>query len=304
MPTVSLEDVTRHYGTLRALASVSLQAEAGEVLALAGHNGAGKTTLLKLLLGLIRPTGGRIQVLGEDPARGSAAIRRRVGYLPEQLAFSPALSGRELLRFYLGLRDIEASRDQTLLTRVGLEGAADRRVNTYSKGMRQRLGLAQAIAAAPEVLLLDEPTTGLDPELRRQFYGIDRDLAAAGTTVILSSHALAELESQADRIVILHHGRKIADGDLDSLRTLAQLPARVRLTAAPEHVDALHHLLAASVPAVRKTGSILEFDTDAAGKRALLQRLGIQDPRLIDIDFTHPSLDALYAHFLATSPAP
>ena len=203
---VVMDAVVKAYGPVRAVQDVSFRVRAGECLALVGHNGAGKTTLIKMMLGLVRASGGGLSVLGEDPTSGAPNLRRQIGFLPENVAFNSSLSGRELLAFYANLKDARGEVER-LLDLVGLTEAADRRVGTYSKGMRQRLGLAQALLGGPRLLLLDEPTTGLDPALRRHFYRIVGDLARGGTAVLISSHALAELEDFAERVVILDRGR-------------------------------------------------------------------------------------------------
>src|SRR5215475_7359084 len=227
--TVRIFDVIKDYGRVKAVRGASFELGQGELVALIGHNGAGKTTLMKLMLGLIRPTGGSIEVLGDNPAAGQFAGRRQLGYLPENVSFDTALTGRETLAFYARLKREPVASALTLLDAVGLGDASRRRVGTYSKGMRQRLGLAQALIGHPRVLLLDEPTTGLDPELRQTFYDVIQRLAAEGTTVLLSSHALAELEERAGRVIIMNHGIKVADGSIDELRRLARLPTKIRL---------------------------------------------------------------------------
>ena len=197
----------------------------GETVALVGHNGAGKTTLMKLMLGLIRPTAATSRCSATIPPRASsrpAAARIPAG---ERL-LQRGLTGRETLAFYARLKREPAKAVGALLERVGLADAADRRVGTYSKGMRQRLGLAQALLGEPRVLLLDEPTTGLDPALRQSFYEIVEELRGRGATVLLSSHALTELEERAGRVIIMNRGVKVADGSLDELRRIARLPTR------------------------------------------------------------------------------
>ena len=153
--TVSVNGVGKSYGAVKALRDVSFALSPGRLSALVGHNGAGKTTLIKLMLGLIHPDHGEIRVLGQDPAAGEFSARRQLGYLPENVAFNAALTGRETLAFYARLKQLAPSTAWPLLDRVGLSDAADRRVGTYSKGMRQRLGLAQALLGRPRVLLLD-----------------------------------------------------------------------------------------------------------------------------------------------------
>ncbi|MGE3873988.1 MAG: ABC transporter ATP-binding protein [Parvibaculaceae bacterium] len=294
---VELKSVARHYGRVKAVDGVSFSAGPGEVVALVGHNGAGKTTLIKLMLGLARPTAGSVTVLGEDPTAGDAAVRRRLGYLPENVSFNPALTGRETLRFYVRLKGGKKSEENALLERLGLAHAADRRVGTYSKGMRQRLGLAQAMIGMPAVLLLDEPTTGLDPELRQQFYGIVREMRSAGATVLLCSHALNELEGNAGRVVIMNEGRKIADGSLDELRLIARLPTKIRFRTAEGGAQRLREWMGEPAGLRQINGHIVEIDVMAADKAAFLRRAA--GAPFEDLDMTPPGLDELYAHFLA-----
>ena len=205
---------------------VSFSLRQGETVALVGHNGAGKTTLMKLMLGLIRSTSGDIWVMGDNPAVGEFSARQRLGYLPENVAFNPSLTGRETLAFYARLKWEPLHAIGPLLERVGLGGAANRRVAAYTKGMRQRLGLAQALLGESQVLLLDEATTGLDPALRKSFYEIVEALRGRGATVLLSSHVLTELEERAGRVIIMNRDVKVADGTLDELRRIARLPTR------------------------------------------------------------------------------
>ncbi len=219
---VSVDGVEKSYGAVKALRNVSFDLGPGQLSALVGHNGAGKTTLIKLMLGLIHADCGAIHVLGEDPAAGEFSARRQLGYLPENVAFNAALTGRETLAFYARLKRIGQASAWPLLDRVGLMDAADRRVGTYSKGMRQRLGLAQALLGRPRVLLLDEPTTGLDPALRQTFYEILGELRDDGATVLISSHALTELEDRAEHVLIMNRGLLVARGTLAELRSISR----------------------------------------------------------------------------------
>jgi len=297
--TVQVSGVTKSYGKVRAVTDVSCVFREGETIALVGHNGAGKTTLIKLMLGLIRPTSGTVRVLGEDPAAGQFEARRRLGYLPESVSFNMALTGRETLAFYARLKRVPVATTSGLLERVGLGTAADRRVGTYSKGMRQRLGLAQALLGRPRVLLLDEPTTGLDPALRRSFYDIVAELRADGATVLLSSHALTELEGKADRVVIVNRGVKIADGTLDELRRIAQLPTRIRITLADATAGQVDEWMARSQGWRRVNGHLLEIDAGPGEKIELLRSAAAPGAPVADLDVTPPTLDELYAHFLS-----
>ena len=301
-PTIEVSGVSKRYGDQYAVRDVTVALGAGECVALVGHNGAGKSSLIKLLLGLTTPTEGVIRVLGEDPAGNAAPrIRRQIGYLPENVAFHPAMTGRESLDFYARLKRIPTSGNDTLLDRVGLEPSArKRRVGTYSKGMRQRLGLAQALLGGPKLLFLDEPTTGLDPALRQGFYRIIGDLRDAGTTVLLCSHALTELEGQADRVIVMNRGRKVAEGSLATLRTLAQLPVRMRLTVSDSGLAALEGELAALFDhaATRMAGGVVEMVCANDDKLDMVRRIARIGTPLDDIEIVQPSLDEMYAHFL------
>lgn len=197
-----------------AVRDISLRLEPGKVLGLFGPNGSGKSTTLKALAGLVRPTCGRVALFGH--VAGSGPARAQVGYLPESVRFPTRQTGRELLRYCAGLAGmsrvrIEARIDLVLVW-AGLEAAADRRLGTYSKGMRQRLGLAQAIVHEPAVVLWDEPGSGLDPEGRLALGALIRDLAREGRTVVFSSHLLAQAELLCDRIALLGGGRLLAEG--------------------------------------------------------------------------------------------
>ena len=231
---VSLDGVSKRFARQAALEQVSLDVAPGECVALIGHNGAGKTTLMKLVLGLTRPTGGTVRVWGEDPAGAAAGeLRRSLGYLPENVAFQGGMSGRDTLRFYARLKGEPLSAVDALLDEVGIAQAARRPVRTYSKGMRQRLGLAQAMLGAPRLLVLDEPTSGLDPALRREFYARVRALRDDGTTILIASHSLDEIEGRTDRIAVLRDGRLVAFGTLEALRESARVPVQIRVLVAP-----------------------------------------------------------------------
>ncbi|ABD07840.1 ABC transporter related [Rhodopseudomonas palustris HaA2] len=291
--TVCISDVEKSYRAVRALRDVSFELAPGRLSALVGHNGAGKTTLIKLMLGLIRADRGDIRVLGEDPAAGEFAGRRLLGYLPENVAFNAALTGRETLAFYARLKSIKPATAWPLFERVGLAAAADRKVGTYSKGMRQRLGLAQALLGRPRVLLLDEPTTGLDPALRQTFYEILDELRDDGATVLISSHALNELEDRAEHVLIMNRGRLVAQGTMTELRTISRLPIRVGIDLAPETPTPAWM----SGPRGAASHGHVMLVQDDAQKMALL-RAAAADPDVRNIEIAAPTLDELYAHFL------
>jgi Cu-processing system ATP-binding protein len=294
-PTVSVSHVEKSYRTVRALRDVSFALMPGRLNALVGHNGAGKTTLIKLMLGLIRAERGEIRVLGEDPAAGQFSARRLLGYLPENVAFNAALTGRETLAFYARLKQIKPATAWPLLERVGLAPAADRKVGTYSKGMRQRLGLAQALLGRPRVLLLDEPTTGLDPALRQTFYEILDELRNDGATVLISSHALNELEDRAEHVLIMNRGLLAAQGTMAELRAISKLPIRVAIELAPGSGGAPPQWMTG--PHYTGPHGDIMLVRDDAEKMQLL-RAAAGDPGVKNIEITAPTLDELYAHFL------
>ena len=297
--TVELRRLSKRYGKIQAVRDVSLDLASGETTALVGHNGAGKTTLLKLMLGLVHPSAGTIRVLGDDPAAGEFAARSKVGYVPENVSFNTALTGREVLTFYARLKREPVQKSLGLLERVGLGSASARRVATYSKGMRQRLGLAQALIGEPQVLLLDEPTTGLDPALRLSFYEIMHALRNRGATVVLSSHALAELGEHADRVAIMNHGAMVAHGSIDELRRIARLPAKIRLTIS-EKPETIRNWLGTGEKWRQVNGHVVEIEAPPERKIELLRRATDVDAPVKDVDVMQPTLDELYAHFLRT----
>jgi ABC-2 type transport system ATP-binding protein len=246
----------RHWGRgLRALDGVELEVGRGEVFGLLGANGAGKTTLIKVLLGLTRPTQGEARVRGRDPRLASA--RTRLGYLPEGHRFPSYLTGEGTLRLFGSLAGIPPGtlkrRIPELLELVGLADRAHDRVGRYSKGMTQRLGLAGALLDEPEVLFLDEPTDGVDPVGRRQIRDILLATRATGTTIFINSHLLSEVERTCDRVAILHRGRVIREGTVESLTRPTQR-FRVRLDAGA--LPPAECLTAAGVAVVASNGTL------------------------------------------------
>lgn len=293
MNSLTIERVSKSYGAVRALDDVSFAVEAGQTVALLGHNGAGKTTLIKAILGLVAFDGGMIDVMGAPP--GSRAARELTAYLPENVAFHAALTGREQLVLYLRLRRQPVKMAGELLERVGLAHAADRRIGTYSKGMRQKVGLAQALIGTPRLMILDEPTSGLDPIARREFYSILAELAARGTAIMLSSHALTELEARTDRIVILSRGKVVANDTLAGLRRQAGLPTQIRIATRPGAADEV----AARLDAQGSNGTMVEFSCPPAEKVARIGQVAALGPLVDDLDVVPPSLDDIYSHFSA-----
>jgi Cu-processing system ATP-binding protein len=295
MNAIQIEQAGKDYDQRAALDGVSLSVPQGRCVALIGHNGAGKTTLMKLILGLIRPTRGKVEALGKDPVSAGKMFRRQVGFLPENVAFHDELTGAETIAFYARLKGVAGAESAALLDRVGLAHAVQRPVKTYSKGMRQRLGLAQALLGSPRLLLLDEPTTGLDPVLRQEFFAIIRDLTAAGTTVLLSSHVLTELEARTDLAAILRDGRLVAFGDLDALRASAGLPVTVRAKGNAAAISG--KLNGAFVKTLAADSASIEIGCPPDKKMALLRTLTGYGDICTDLEVRLPSLDDLYLHY-------
>jgi ABC-2 type transport system ATP-binding protein len=243
---VRTHELTKRYGDVVAVDSHSFGVHRGEIYGLLGPTGAGKTTTILMLLGLAEPTSGEARVLGLDPARQPLEVKRHVGYLPDSVGFYGRMSGRENLRYTARLNgilqtDAEATINE-LLEQVGLDEAGDRLVDTYSRGMLQRLGIADALVKEPDVLILDEPTTAIDPTGVAELLALIRRLVAErGIGVLLSSHLLEQVERLCDRIGIFSRGRLVAEG------TMAELSARAG--AAELHLDEIYRRLVSSTEA-------------------------------------------------------
>ncbi len=286
---LSIDHVLKDRGKTRVLDDITLSLAPGQRVALLGHNGAGKSTLIKSILGLTPIHGGAIRI--GDATPGSAQARRETAYLPEAVSFHPALTGREQLTLFAQLSGAKAD-VLGLLERVGLSDALDRRIGTYSKGMRQRLGLAQVLLGQPKVALLDEPTSGLDPISRQDLYAIIDELAAQGTAVLIASHALTEVEARTDRIAIMRKGRMVADDTLNNLSALAGLPIRLKVRA-----SANPDVLAAELGGNRINGASVELLCSPADKMEALRRIAGLGDAVADVEMTPPKLEDLYRHY-------
>jgi ABC-2 type transport system ATP-binding protein len=214
--------LTVRFGKVTALDGLELTAPAGRVLAVLGPNGAGKTTFVRTIATLQRPDGGQLRVLGRDVVRDAAAVRREIGLAGQFAAVEPAMTGRENLvmtaRLFGHGRAAARRASATVIDQLGLAEVADRRSGTYSGGQRRRLDLGASLVGAPRLLLLDEPTTGLDPAGRREVRAAVRGLAATGTAILLTTHYLEEADELADHVVVIDHGRAIAAGPLGELK--------------------------------------------------------------------------------------
>lgn len=239
--TIEFRGITKAFGAVHAVSDLSFTVEPGQVTGFLGPNGAGKTTTLRMLLGLVRPTSGTA-TFGGTSYRDLGRPLETVGTALEASSFHPGRSARGHLAVYAAAAGIPKSRIDAVLRLVGLGEYADRRVGGYSLGMRQRLGLAFALLGDPGVLVLDEPTNGLDPEGIRWIRGFLRDLASEGRTVLISSHLLSEVQQSVDRVVIISRGRAVYEGSLEGLESGSVVrvdsPDRTRLGAALEAAGA------------------------------------------------------------------
>ncbi|MER7757698.1 ABC transporter ATP-binding protein [Kitasatospora sp. NPDC097643] len=227
-PAIELAALSKNYGRKVGVDRLDLTVEQGEVFGFLGPNGAGKTTTIRCLTGLLRPSGGRVRVLGLDPVADHRRLAPRLGYLPGELRLYPELTGEQTLRLLGDLQDAPTTRRRELCERLGLTTAdLGRPVREYSRGMKQKLGLVQAFQHDPELVVLDEPTEGLDPLVQEAFFALLGDAAAAGRTVLLSSHVLPEVQRVCRRVAIVRAGKLVAVRAVAALRE--ERARRVRL---------------------------------------------------------------------------
>lgn len=293
--------VTRCFGEINAVAGVDLTIHAGEIFGLIGHNGAGKSTLFKMMLGLLPVSSGEIHIHGQA-LRGNAfrQVRRSIGYLPENVVFYDNLTGLETLEFFAKLKGVDVSACGPLLEKVGLHAAASRRVRGYSKGMRQRLGFAQAMLGNPVILFLDEPTNGLDPEGIREFYQILSEMRAQGATVILTSHILSEIQQRVDRLAIMKLGKIQALGTVQALRDKLSLPLTMHITTQTEtSAELLTALADIGLSGTRQVDDVVVVHCPPAIKMKALAMLSAMSHMVKDLHLQEPSLEDLFLGYSA-----
>ena len=313
---MSVEDMHKSYGDVRALDGVSIHVAAGSVFALLGPNGAGKTTLVRILTTLLEPDAGRGTVAGYDVVSQRTELRNIIGLAGQFAAVDEHLTGRENLEMVGRLYHLDAAiarrRAGELLERFSIDGAADRRAKTYSGGMRRRLDLAASLVAEPEVLFLDEPSTGLDPRGRNELWTVIREIARAGTTVLLTTQYLDEADQLADRIAVIDLGRLIAEGTAEHLKrqtggeVLTVTVAENQLTDTVASVLGRHADERPQVDA--EVGRVSISVTNGAGSLATIVReLDATGVSISGIELREPSLDevflALTGHAAQPTPA-
>lgn len=293
---LELIGLSKNFGDIRAVDSVSLKVREGEMLGLVGPNGSGKSTLLKMMLGISRPTSGRVLMDGEElTERGWKEIRKRIGYMPERVVFYDNLTGRETVALFARIKGGDPARADDLLTSVGLADAAGRKVGGYSKGMRQRLNLAQALSNDPDLLVLDEPSSGLDPVGTKEFYAIiDGVRSRKKLTVVLSSHILAEIEDRIDRVAVMKNGLLKAVGSLEELYTSLRLPLKVTLSVNGAGAEMAALLTNAGAMGVAIHGGRLVADVPRADKLRILSTLMARQDGFHDLSIREPNLEEVF----------
>ena len=296
-PAIEFRGVTKQYGSgsgegVTALADVSFAVAAGEVCGFLGPNGAGKTTCINTLMGFLFPDSGEVGVLGYPP--GDVRAKSQIGFVPENFAFHPFLTGPKLLRLHAVLAGLDAAaagrRIPELFAQAQLCGHEDLRIGKYSRGMVQRLGIAQALLNDPQLLVLDEPTSGLDPAGRRDVREILLSLKSMGKTVFLSSHILAELEQFADRVIIIDHGRLIREGPLAELLDRGGRVA-IFVDSLPEEMETF---LADSGAAIERGGQGVRVLVDPVLKREAVEKLWAAGCDVVSMYPVRNSLEDLF----------
>lgn len=299
MAVIETHGLTKRYGRVVAVEDLNLEVEEGEVFGLLGPNGSGKTTTILMLLGLTEPTRGEARVLGLDPMREPLKVKSRVGYLPDQVGFYGELTAWENLRYttrLLGLPEAEArARIEEVLKRMGLWEVRDRRVSAFSRGMRQRLGLAEVLLKRPKVAILDEPTLGLDPEAAREFLELIKGLKAEGITILLSSHLLHQVQEVCDRVGLFHKGHLALLGTVEelALRVLGG-GYEILVEASPGLEEAFRRL--EGVARVAAEGGRYRI-LSSRDLRPELARIAVEQGELLSLSLRRPSLDEVYAHY-------
>jgi len=309
-PIIEAEGLVKWFGRVKALAGLDLLARSGQITAVLGPNGAGKTTFVRAVATLIRPNAGRLSVAGIDVARHPEQVRRVIGLAGQYAAVEPTMTGRENLRmvarlFGLSRRQAAAGTDQ-VLSRLGLDDVADRLVKTYSGGLRRRLDLGASLVGVPRLLLLDEPTTGLDPRSRGQLWDAIRDLVAEGTDVLLTTQYLDEADQLAGQIAIIDHGRVIAQGTPAELKALTGrevIEVRARNAAdLPDLARALAHVGPDRARLDAATNRLtLAVSAGPLAITTAVRALGELGIEVDDIGLRRPTLDEV---FLAVTGAP
>jgi ABC-2 type transport system ATP-binding protein len=297
MAAIELTGVTKRYDDVTAVDGLDLTVPEGEVFGFLGPNGAGKSTTINMILDFVRPTAGDVRVLDYDAQRDSVAVRQRTGVLPEGFDVYDRLTGRKHVEF--AIRSKEASDDaDEILERVGIADAADRKAGGYSKGMRQRLALGMALVGSPDLLILDEPSSGLDPAGAKEMRDIVRTEASRGATVFFSSHVLGQVEAVCDRVGIMREGSLVAEDSIEGLRNAAGGEERLEITvdsASSEDIDAVRAL--DGVESASLDGRTVVVACESTVKTKVLTTLEECGVTVEDFETTEASLEDLFLSY-------
>lgn len=293
---LELDNITKQFGAVKAVDSVSFRITEGEMLGLVGPNGSGKSTLLKIILGLARPSSGRLLLEGKELTdKKWKGFRSRVGYMPERVSFYDNLTGRETVELFARVKGGDVGSINEILRKVGLEAACDRKVGGYSKGMRQRLNLAQAVSNDPDLLVLDEPSSGLDPVGTKEFYTIlDNIRERKKLTVILSSHILAEIEDRIDRVAVIKAGRLAGIGSLTQLYEDFNLSLKILITVKSGEASLQEILREQGAGELKYEEGILSATIPRADKLKILSALMDRKDSFTDISMKEPNLEEIF----------
>ena len=296
-PAIRTEGLTKHYGGVRALEALDLEVASGEIFGFLGPNGAGKSTMIRTLLGFLHPTAGRATVLGLDIVAGSVEIRRRVGYLPGGIALYDSLSGADALDYLNDLQGREPTRREELCERLQMPASVlKRKVRDYSRGMRQKIGVIQALQHDPDLAILDEPTEGLDPLMQQAFYSIMDDLRSAGRTIFFSSHVLSEVERICDRVAIIRAGHLMALQDVDELLARRKRTIHLRWRDGMPDLSGVPGLADVTVQGDQIRATLL-------GEVAPFVR-AVASPDLLDLTIEPARLEEAFLEFYASDEVP
>ncbi|WP_276299178.1 ABC transporter ATP-binding protein [Halorussus lipolyticus] len=295
MAAIEIDGVTKRYGDVVAVRDLSFEVEEGEVFGFLGPNGAGKSTTINILLDFVRPTEGEVRVFGHDVHDESVTVREHLGVLPEGFSVYDRLTGRQHLEFAIESKDADDNPDE-ILERVGLSGGdGDRKAGGYSKGMAQRLVLGMALVGDPDLLVLDEPSTGLDPQGARQMRDIVREEAEKGTTVFFSSHILGQVESVCDRVGILRDGQLVAEDSIEGLRETTSADTVLHVTVGEVPDGALDEVRGIEgVMEASHSGSRLEISCESDVKTGVLSTLEDAGVEVEDFETDEASLEDLF----------
>ncbi|WP_266078981.1 ABC transporter ATP-binding protein [Haladaptatus caseinilyticus] len=300
MAAIRLDGVTKRYGAVTAVNDLSLDVKEGEVFGFLGPNGAGKSTTINLILDFIRPTAGSVEVLGMDAQEESVAVRRQTGVLPEGFSVYDRLTGLQHVEFAIESKEADDDPEE-LLDRVGLLDDADRKAGGYSKGMAQRLAFAMALVGDPDLLILDEPSTGLDPNGAREMREIIRNEKARGATIFFSSHILGQVEAVCDRVGILHDGELVAEDSIEGLRRNAGGDTTLTVETSSLPPNAVEDVRDVDgVTGVTRDGDILIVTCEASVKTTVIATLENAGVDIEDFETEEASLEDLFVTYTET----